>query len=97
MVFVSQKSNTKEVNQMNQKIKAPFSIGDTAKMTGVTRKQIRNWEACGYIPEAYRVVCGERAYRYFTAEQIETIRKIKGYLDQGYTLTHASNMARNGN
>ncbi len=82
---------------MNQKIKAPFSIGDTAKMTGVTQKQIRNWEARCYIPEADRVVCGERAYRYFSADQIEIIRKIKSYLEHGYTLTHASKMARNRN
>ena len=68
---------------MNQKIKAPFSIGAASRMTGVSRKQIRSWEARHYIPEAYRVVCGERAYRYFTLEQIETIRKIKSYLDQG--------------
>ena len=61
---------------MNQKIKAPFSIGDTSRMTGVTQKQLRNWEARGYIPEAMRVVCGERAYRYFTADQIEIISKI---------------------
>ena len=81
---------------MNQKIKAPFSIGAASKMTGVTRKQIRNWEARGFISEAYRVVCGERAYRYFTAKQIEIIRTIKSYLDQGYTLAHASKMARNG-
>jgi DNA-binding transcriptional MerR regulator len=95
MVFVSQKSNTKEVNVMNQKIKAPFSIGDTAKMTGVTQKQIRNWEARGYITKADRVVCGERAYRYFSLDQIETIRKIKNHIDQGYTLAHASKMAKN--
>ena len=81
---------------MNQKIKAPFSIGDTARMTGVTRKQIRNWEARGYISEADRVVCGERAYRYFSLDQIEIITKIKRYLDQGYTLAHASKMAKNG-
>ena len=81
---------------MNQKIKAPFSIGDTAKKAKVTQKQIRNWESRGYIQEADRVVCGERAYRYFTADQVEIIRKIKGYLDQGYTLAHASKMARNG-
>jgi len=81
---------------MNQKIKAPFSIGDTARMTGVTQKQIRNWEYRGYIPEAMRVVCGERAYRYFSLDQIEIITKIKGYLDQGYTLAHASKMAKNG-
>jgi DNA-binding transcriptional MerR regulator len=81
---------------MNQKIKAPLSIGTTSRMTGVTQKQIRHWEARGYIPAATRVVCGDVAYRYFTAEQIEIIRKIKSYLDQGYTLAHASKMARNG-
>ena len=80
---------------MNQKIKAPFSIGTTSRMTGVTHKQIRHWEARGYIPAAMRVVCGERAYRYFTLDQIEIITKIKSYLDQGYTLSHASKMARN--
>lgn len=82
---------------MNQKIQAPFSIGDTARMTGVTRKKIRNWEARGYIPDAYRVVCGKRSYRYFTLDQIERITKIKSYLDQGYTLAHAAKMARNRN
>ncbi len=81
---------------MNQKLRAPFSIGTTSRMTGVTQKQIRYWEKRGHIPAAMRVVCGERAYRYFTAEQIEIIRKIKSYLDQGYTLAHASKMARNG-
>ena len=80
---------------MNQKIQAPFSIGDTARMTGVTQKQIRNWEARGYIPTAMRVVCGDMAYRYFSLDQIEIITRIKGYLDQGYTLAHASKMARN--
>ena len=81
---------------MNQKIKAPFSIGAAARRTGVSRKQIRSWEARGFIPEAYRVVCGEMAYRYFTPKQIEIIRTIKSYLDQGYTLSHASKMAKNG-
>ena len=80
---------------MNQKIQAPYSIGVTSRMTGVTQKKIRNWESRGYIPEATRVVCGDMSYRYFSANQIEIIRKIKGYLDQGYTLSHASKMARN--
>ena len=81
---------------MNQKIQAPFSIGDTARMTGVTQKQIRNWEARGHIRTAMRVVCGEMAYRYFSLEEVEIIRKIKSYLDQGYTLAHASKMAKIG-
>jgi DNA-binding transcriptional MerR regulator len=49
---------------MNQKIKAPFSIGAASRMTGVNQRQIRRWEERGYIPEAYRVVCGDMAYRY---------------------------------
>ena len=50
-----------------------FSIGDTARMTGVSQKQIRNWEARGYIPPATRVICGQRAYRHFTKRQVEQI------------------------
>ena len=82
---------------INQKIKAPLSIGAASRMTSVSRRKIRNWEARGYIPEAMRVVCGERAYRYFSLDQIEIITRIKGYLDRGYTLVHASKMARNRN
>ena len=78
---------------MNQPKKNTFSIGDTAKMTGATQKQIRNWEANGYIQLADRVVCGERAYRRFTLGQVETIRKIKDYLDEGFTLVAAAQKA----
>lgn len=70
-----------------------FSIGDTAKMAGVSLKQIRHWEAKGYIPEAERIVCGERAYRYFTKDQVKLIQRIKALLDEGYTLAHASRIA----
>ena len=78
---------------MNQPEKNTFSIGDTAKMTGATQKQIRNWEANGYIPLADRVVCGARAYRRFTQDQVETIRKIRDYLNEGFTLSAAAQKA----
>jgi len=73
--------------------KSTFSIGDTAKKTGASQKQIRNWEEKGYIPEAERVVSGVRAYRRFNIEQVETIRKIKDYLDEGFTLLAAAQKA----
>lgn len=66
-----------------------YSIGDASKLTGASQKQIRNWEARGYIPEAGRVVSGDRAYRRFSPEQIEIIRSIKGYQDEGFTLQAA--------
>ena len=73
--------------------KLTYSIGDTSKLTGVSQKQIRNWEERGYIPEAERVVCGERAYRRFTPEQIKIILEIKKHLDKGFTLAHASRLS----
>jgi DNA-binding transcriptional MerR regulator len=74
-------------------IQNTFSIGDTSRLSGASKKQIRNWEAAGYIPKAERVVCGDRAYRRFTREQIEIIRTIKGYLDEGFTLRAAAKKA----
>ena len=71
-----------------------YSIGDTAKLTGATHKQIRHWEARGYIPTAGRIVSGERAYRRFTQKQIELIAGIKDYLEKGYTLPAAAEMAK---
>ena len=67
-----------------------FSIGDTAQMTGVTHKQIRNWEARGFIPKAERIIYGSRGFRRFTLEQVVLITTIKNLLDQGYTLTTAA-------
>jgi DNA-binding transcriptional MerR regulator len=71
-----------------------FSIGDTAKLAGVSQKQLRNWEARGYIPPPTRVVCGKRAYRHFTEKQVKLIQVIKRMLDEGYALPHASRLAK---
>jgi len=70
-----------------------FSIGDAANSSGASQKQIRDWEAKGYIPVADRVVSGIRAYRRFTPEQVDVIRNIKGYLDEGFTLSAAAKKA----
>ncbi len=70
-----------------------FSIGEAARLCGVTRKQIRNWELKQYIPESTRVVCGERAYRNFGQDDLKIIKRIKHYLDAGYTLATAATKA----
>jgi DNA-binding transcriptional MerR regulator len=76
--------------------KITFSIGDTAEMAGVSQRQIRDWEARGYIPKAQRLICGDRAYRRFSMEQIDIIKKIKDYQDQGFTLQAATRKAKQG-
>ena len=70
-----------------------FSIGEAARLCGVTVKQIRNWQERDYIPEPQRVVCGERSYRQFKEEDLEQIKKIKQYLDAGFRLDSAAEKA----
>jgi len=72
-----------------------YSIGEAEKLTGASQKQIRYWESRGYISHPIeRNVCGDIAYRRFTKKQVELIRSIKMYLDQGYTLARAAQLAK---
>ena len=70
-----------------------YSIGEAARICGVTQKQIRHWEEKKHIPEAQRVICGERSYRQFTETDFNLIHKIREYLDEGYTLSTAAKKA----
>ena len=78
---------------MDIKSERTFSIGDAEKLTGVSQRMLRAWEG-RHIPVPERIVCGERAYRRYTQDQIDLITKIKEYQDQGYTLKMASEKAR---
>ena len=66
------------------------SIGEAARLTGASIKQIRSWSDKGYLPELERVICGERSYRHFREADLEIIKAIKGYLVEGFTLKAAA-------
>jgi DNA-binding transcriptional MerR regulator len=70
-----------------------YSIGEAARICGVTEKQIRHWEEKGHIPQPQRVICGKRSYRQFGEKEFILIRRIKRYLDQGFTLPSAASKA----
>ncbi len=70
-----------------------YSIGEAARICGVTEKQIRHWEERGHIPHPQRVICGKRDYRQFTEEGFKLIRRIREYLDEGFTLPVAAKKA----
>jgi DNA-binding transcriptional MerR regulator len=74
---------------MQNRHETTFSIGDASRMTGVSQRKLRSWEG-KYIPEPERLVCGERAYRRYTQAEIELIRGIREYQDQGFTLSAAA-------
>ena len=69
------------------------SIGEAARICNVTVKQIRFWEERGYIPSAQRVICGERSYRKFGEDDLEIIKRIARYLNDGFTLLTAAKKA----
>ena len=74
---------------MFQQNERTFSIGDASELTGVSQKKLRSWEG-KYIPAPTRIVCGERAYRRYTQEQINLVIKIKEYQEQGFLLSVAA-------
>jgi len=85
---------------MKENFEKTYSIGDASRMSGVSQRKLRSWEG-KYIPEPERLVCGERAYRRYTQAEIDLIRSIREYQDQGFTLFAAAkkaedDMARKG-
>jgi len=80
---------------MKENFEKTYSIGDASRMTGVSQRKLRSWEG-KYIPEPERLVCGERAYRRYTQAEIDLIRGIRVYQDQGFTLPVAAKKANDG-
>jgi DNA-binding transcriptional MerR regulator len=79
---------------MNNLKNKPVSIGEAAKLTGVSLKQIRFWDEKGYIPSPERVKSGARSFRYFNERDLEILARIKSYLDAGYTIQAAASKTK---
>ena len=71
-------------------MKKSLSISDASRATGLSQKQLRSYEARGYISEPFKVRCGEIAYRRYTAQHIAEIKAFKRFVDEGFTLQAAS-------
>ena len=69
------------------------SIGEAATRCGITVKQIRHWQDQRYIPDENRVICGERAFRQFTEDNLRLIKAIAHYREEGFVLPVAAQKA----
>ena len=65
-------------------------IGEASSQCGISVKQLRTWTDQGLIDSPQYVTCGERTYRVYNGTHIEQIKRIKQYLDEGYTLKTAA-------
>ncbi len=70
-----------------------FTIGEASVRSGLSVKQIRYLEERNYINKIPRIVCGLREYRVFTEKDILPLRRIKQYLDKGFSLNEACKRA----
>lgn len=61
-----------------------FKIGAFSKLSGVTVKTLRHYDELSLLKPAH--VDEESGYRFYTAEQLLTIRRIAGFKEQGLTL-----------
>jgi DNA-binding transcriptional MerR regulator len=71
------------------KVKKTYSIGDLSEIVGISKRQLRNWEALGYIQEPMRIRYGKRHYRRYSNADLKLLKKIKFFIDQGFTLKSA--------
>ena len=71
-------------------MKDSISISDAAIQTGLSQKQLREYEAKGFIREPFKVRCGAIQYRYYSPEHIRQIKIFAKYKNQGFTLPMAA-------
>jgi len=65
-----------------------YSIGTVAKMVGVPKYKLRQW--CDrYLTHIQKIDIGDTQHRRFTEGDVELIRQIKDYRQNGFTLEAA--------
>lgn len=74
--------------------KRDFGIGEVVEMTGISAKQLRYWEDKKIIPQAVRIICGDRHYRRYDDDLVKLIGKMKELIDDGMTVSAAAKKAK---
>ena len=69
------------------------SISEASRESGLSQKQLRDYEAKGYIKAPVKIRSGVLEYRRYTPEHIEEIKIFKKYLGQGFRLPVAAQKA----
>ena len=77
---------------MNQR--KTYSIKETAALSGLSIKQIRRYSDADLLPGVIKIQHGDRFYRHFTDRDVDMLKLIKKYRDQGYYLMPAVKLAK---
>lgn len=69
-----------------------YLIGQVSEISGASQKQIRSWEE--FLGDVFRITCGKMKYRFYTKKQLEIVKEIKRFLDEGFKLKFAVEKAK---
>lgn len=61
-----------------------MKIGEFSKICGLPVKTLRFYDQAGLLPPA--CIDGQTGYRYYTGDQLLTVKRILAYKEQGFTL-----------
>ena len=65
-----------------------YSSSEVTRKLDISLRQLYYWELKGIIKPKL-VSLGSREFKRYSSNDLETLKKVKRYLDQGYTLTSA--------
>ena len=70
-----------------------FSSSEVTRQLNISLRQLYYWELKGIVRPKV-VTMGSREFKRYSMEDVETLRRIKELLDQGYTLAGAMKKAK---
>ncbi len=65
-----------------------FSSSDVTRKLSISLRQLYYWELKGIVTPRM-ITMGSREFKRYSNRDFETLRQIKDFLDQGYTLNSA--------
>jgi len=71
-----------------------YSIKEAATFSGLSIKQVRRYSDADLLPGVIKIQHGDRIYRHFTELDLNMLRLIRKYRDQGYYLAPAVKLAK---
>ncbi|MBI5251908.1 MAG: MerR family transcriptional regulator [Desulfomonile tiedjei] len=69
------------------------TIGTVSEITDIHPSSLRRWESQGYI-RPLRMFLSGASHRIYTDAQVELLKRVKGYLGEGYYLKAAFRLAK---
>jgi Cu(I)-responsive transcriptional regulator len=73
---------------MNQ---GPYNVGEAARLSNVSARMVRHYEALGLLPAVARTDAG---YRQYTEREVHTLRFIRRARDLGFDMAEIAELLR---